>query len=69
MTEQQHIDLANFLGGLSGSVVISGYESELYADMYKGWQCVRRNAFADGARARVEVLWIKGDVRQHAMAL
>jgi DNA adenine methylase len=69
MTEQQHIDLANFLGALSGSVVISGYESELYADMYKGWQCVRRNAFADGARARVEVLWIKGDVRQHAMSL
>lgn len=69
MTEQQHIDLAAFLRQLRGNVVLSGYESDLYAELYPEWACVRRNARADGARPRVEALWIKGEIRQQAMAI
>ena len=69
MTNEQHIVLAEFLKGLEGSVVVSGYDSEMYQDIYAGWTCVKRNAMADGARHRVEVLWIKGETRQQAMAI
>lgn len=42
MTEQDHIDLAKFLRELKGMVIISGYPSELYDDLYKGWQYGRQ---------------------------
>jgi|SRR5688572_2699964 len=69
MTEQQHIELARFLNQLKGAVVVSGYQSEMYMDMYAGWRCVSRKAHADGASPRIEVLWIKGESRQHAMVI
>lgn len=69
MTEQQHIDLAGFLHNLKGTVVLSGYRSALYAELYADWTCVQRAALADGAAKRVEVLWIKGETRQQAMQL
>lgn len=69
MTNEQHVDLAEFLRNLTGSVVLSGYESELYANLYEGWHVIRRKAFADGAASRVEVLWIKGDLNQLSFAI
>lgn len=58
MSDSEHEDLAKTLSSLSGKVVLSGYESDLYNDLYRGWQKVARRALADGARARVEVLWL-----------
>lgn len=69
ITDQDHIDLAAFLKELKGTVILSGYDSEIYNELYSEWKQVRKNAFADGARSRVEVLWIRGDVRQQAMAI
>jgi hypothetical protein len=43
---------------LSGRVVVSGYPSQIYEDLYAGWRRVERQALADGARKRVEVLWM-----------
>ena len=53
-----HAGLLDFLKGLAGMVVLSGYPSELYDQALSGWKRVERQALADGARARVEVLWI-----------
>lgn len=58
MTDAEHEKLAAFLSNLKGMVVLSGYESDLYEDLYRGWQKVIRKAYADGARERVEVLWL-----------
>lgn len=58
MSDSDHELLARSLSGLRGMVVLSGYESDLYNDLYRGWQKVSRRALADGARARVEVLWL-----------
>ncbi len=63
MTDQDHISLAGVLRGLSGNVIISGYPSELYKDLYRDWTCIKREAFADGARRRVECIWIKNNER------
>lgn len=59
MDEAQHRELAGVLNTLEGSVVLSGYPSDLYNKLYRGWNYVERPALADGARPRIEVLWIK----------
>ncbi len=69
MTVQQHIELATFLHTVKGLVVLSGYDSPLYAELYQDWEVVKRNALADGARKRVEVLWLKAGTQQRQMNL
>lgn len=58
MTDDDHKQLADTLRNLSGMVVLSGYGCPLYDDLYAGWRRVETEALADGARKRVEVLWI-----------
>lgn len=58
LTRDQHADLLEFVRGLSGYVVLSGYDSELYNTALRGWVRVERRALATGARPRTEVLWI-----------
>lgn len=57
LTDAGHAELARVLRALRGAVVVSGYRSELYDDLYDGWVRVDRAAQADGARPRVECLW------------
>jgi DNA adenine methylase len=58
MTDDQHAELAVFLHGLKGAVVLSGYPSALYDSLYSDWHRVDRQARADGARPRIESLWL-----------
>ncbi|MDP3328754.1 MAG: DNA adenine methylase [Parvibaculum sp.] len=58
MTSADHVALLEFLGGVDGMVVLSGYPNDMYESMLEGWVRVERAALADGARKRVEVLWI-----------
>lgn len=59
--ETEHRDLAKTLLDCSAAVVLSGYDSPLYAELYDGWY---REAIgttvgnsADGNTVRAEVLW------------
>jgi len=58
MDDDQHRTLSAFLHGLAGFVVLSGYESPLYDELYADWTRVHRAALADGAEKRVEYLWL-----------
>ena len=58
LTNEAHAELLDALKTLTGKVVLSGYPSPLYDDALAGWTRVDRAALADGARARVEVLWL-----------
>lgn len=62
MSDEDHAVLLDFLCGLKGMVVLSGYPSALYDARLCGtggrWRKVERRAMADGARERVEALWI-----------
>lgn len=59
MTADDHRHLAEVLHGVAGMVVLSGYACDLYdKDLYHDWHRVERAALADGARKRIEVLWI-----------
>lgn len=58
MSVDQHVTLSGELKRLSGSVILSGYQSRLYDELYSDWQKIERASYADGARARKEVLWL-----------
>jgi DNA adenine methylase len=58
MTDDDHRELAALLKTLRGAVAISGYHSPLYDELYGEWQCVEKGTHADGARDRVEVLYL-----------
>jgi DNA adenine methylase len=54
----EHVTLLAALNELSGMVVLSGYPSETYERGLSGWHRIEREALADGARKRTEVLWL-----------
>lgn len=58
LTDADHEALAETLHALRGPVVLSGYRSAMYDALYKDWRSVERHAHADGARDRVECLWL-----------
>ncbi|HCZ33447.1 MAG TPA: DNA methyltransferase [Holophagaceae bacterium] len=62
MVDADHIRLAEFLRTLKGFVILSGYESPLYADLFPGWRRTFRNTKADAAGDRMEVLWLSPNV-------
>lgn len=53
-----HAKLLERLRGLAGMVVLSGYPSALYDDALNGWRRIEKPTYADGARPRIEVLWL-----------
>lgn len=58
LDEAGHRRLAETLRRAKGMVVLSGYPSPLYSEIYPEWQMVSRVGLADGARRRTEVLWL-----------
>jgi DNA adenine methylase len=60
MTDADHEQLAAVLREVKGAVIVSGYPSSLYEDLYAGWTRAERASLADGAAPRTEVLWMKG---------
>lgn len=60
-TDAEHRELAAALRTCSAHVVLSGYDSPLYADLYGDWTTVRLSTFTGNARCgerdRTEVIW------------
>jgi DNA adenine methylase len=71
MTDDDHRALSIVVRSVQGMVVISGYRSGLYDELYRDWPCVEKVALADGARPRREVLWFSPniDAQQGRLAL
>jgi DNA adenine methylase len=61
LDDKDHADLLVFLRRLKGNVVLSGYPHQLYDDALHDWRRVEREALADGAKKRTEVLWMNFD--------
>lgn len=61
MTERDHEEMLDQILHLEGAVILSGYPSEIYDSALSDWVRVERQAMAEGARARVEVLWMNFD--------
>lgn len=61
MTNDQHHELLQTLKSVSGKVVISGYNSDLYNDELSGWRKVTKEARISAGRGtgiRTECLWM-----------
>jgi DNA adenine methylase len=58
MSDENHIALAEILHAVKGFVVLSGYASDLYERLYGTWYRFESAAMADGARKRIEVVWL-----------
>jgi DNA adenine methylase len=60
-SDADHRALADALRACRGAVVLSGYDSPLYAELYRGWHRhevgARTGNGAAGTMARTEVLW------------
>jgi len=67
MTDEDHRELARVLQGVAGMVVVSGYQTDLYDELYCGWRRVETRAYTTGAHGRGcsiarEVLWFSARV-------
>lgn len=69
MTDLDHAKLSEFLHSVKGMVVLSGYDSPLYRELYRGWRTVKRASLADGAQKREETLWFNDNVKQEGLLL
>lgn len=58
MTDADHAELLRVVAGLKGMVMLCGYPHPMYDEALPGWRRIDRAALADGARARVECLWL-----------
>lgn len=58
MSDDDHIELAQSLHAVRGAVILSGYKSDLYDELYADWRRIDRPALADGAALRLESLWL-----------
>ena len=59
-TEQEHRELAAALAECRATVVLSGYGSDLYAELFDGWHRYEQSTMTGNAtsdKARTEVLW------------
>jgi len=62
MTEQDHLELLAALKQHTGSVILSGYPSEMYDQELQGWSRITRKSYNQNADQRTEVLWCNFDV-------
>jgi len=62
MSLGDHVKLAAVLSEVKGMVMVSGYYSDIYSALYKGWTVRKKITYSDGDKdkPRTEVLWIKG---------
>lgn len=63
MSEAEHLELAAVLKQCQGRVLLSGYPSELYAELYRGWRTVEFDMpnHAAGGRSKArkrETIWL-----------
>lgn len=61
--ESDHRELAEALSQCSARVMLSGYRSALYDDLYSAWRRVEMSAYTGNSSEgeRVEVLWLNWD--------
>lgn len=58
MTDLEHQQLAAVVQELRGMVILSGYPSKLYDQLYQGWDRIEKQALTTGGSHRTEILWL-----------
>ncbi|MBL8165695.1 MAG: DNA adenine methylase [Anaerolineae bacterium] len=58
MSDDDHRELAAMLKALKGMVILSGYDSPLYRELFPDWRTLSRGATTNGNSTSTEYLWI-----------
>ncbi len=58
MSTEDHIDLSKALHRIKGMALISGYDCELYRDLYRDWKVIPKKSWTINTIERKEMLWI-----------
>jgi len=58
MTNEQHIKMAETAHGLKGKVIISGYRSDLYEELFGSWRRIDIESRAVNNKKRIECIWV-----------
>jgi DNA adenine methylase len=58
MSIDDHLALVEALQGVSGMVILSGYDNDLYNDTLSGWMKDTKECATDGVRRMMECLWL-----------
>lgn len=66
MLDDEHRALAELLHQVEGMVILSGYPSPLYAELYGDWQTAECIARTDSSSTAVERIWLSPRVGRHA---
>lgn len=61
MTDYDHERLSEALHSVKGKVILSGYETNIYSNLYSDWFHISRSTIADKRRAATEFLWMNFD--------
>lgn len=64
MNDDDHRALAEALHNVKGMVMLSGYESTLYDDLYGDWHKVTKTSTTNGNSTSIEVLWLSPGATQ-----
>lgn len=61
MTDDEHIELLEVLHQHKGSVLLSGYDNDIYREFFKNknWVIAQKMATTEKGKSRMETLWIK----------
>jgi DNA adenine methylase len=69
MTDDQHREMAVVLRCVSGMVVLSGYRSELYDELFAGWTRFECTTSTNGNSVATESVWLSPNVGGMALPL
>lgn len=58
VTKEYHCQLAATLNSIQGKAIISGYQSQLYDELYAGWRRVEKRTATNGRAIATECLWL-----------
>jgi DNA adenine methylase len=58
MSNDDHRQLAALLRSVQGMVLLSGYKSALYDELYGDWRCISKSTTTNGNSEAEEFLWI-----------
>lgn len=67
MEDEDHVELSELLKGLKGMIVLSGYDSEIYNDLYNGWTKHYYKTYANSNGERIETIWINEQCKERAI--
>ncbi len=69
MTDADHAELLELLCRHPGPVMLSGYESKLYAEYLKDWKAKTMTANCEAGGVRQEVIWMNYDPPNEQLSL